>query len=593
MFSCRIAFHILVLIVVSNVLVCQKQDYTWILGYSSSRQNTEPTVGTTIVRFANEQLHMTRDTIEANLNATSSLISDPKTGELILYSDGCRVWDHRHKRVKGLEEINRDSYFWGSYYGTNLAQNIIILPDPTSEHIYRLIYLWFDQIKGDTVFRANKLRSSLVNMKDPVNPIVLHKDLDIHYESYSAIGITACRHANGRDWWIVVPTRHSHDKVVFLLDPEGLKFSNKYISGLKSRTMGYGNAAFSPDGNTYGWLSEDDRALDGGFIELFDFDRCEGKLSNHRLKQLNDNNGLWGIAFSSNLKFLYYSGGNYLFREIVTEFSDPDKRILIDSPDAIPGKQFQCTFGRLIQAPDGRFYLFVISTTRCVSVIDYPDAQNIEDIGWRRDGLTLLTINGKTFPNFPNYRLGPLDGSICDTLGFNNIPFARFRQDQDTSRHRCIKFLDLSAFIPPESEPEWYWDLGDGTQSRDTSPIHCFEKDGVYEVCMIIKNKYGADTLCRTLNVGTSVTNDEGKIKLEIDIFPNPASDHFILNVHDYLPESMYMDLINAQGHTVLHERIYQGSNVIDTEKLLTGIYLVNIFERGLLVKSEKIVVRD
>ncbi|MBK9270461.1 MAG: T9SS type A sorting domain-containing protein [Saprospiraceae bacterium] len=268
-----------------HISSAQKQDYTWILGYSSSRLYSDTTIGTTIVRFADEQLRMTRDTIEANHNATSSLISDPKTGELILYSDGCRVWDHRHNRVKGLEEINRDSYFWGSYYGTNISQNILILPDPSADHTYRLIYLWFDKPKYDTVFRANKLRSTLVNVKDPDQSVVLHKDLDIYFESFSVIGITACRHANGRDWWIVVPTRHSHDKVVFLLDPEGLKFSNKYVSGLKSRTMGYGNAAFSPDGKTYGWLSEDDRALDGGFIELFDFDRCEGKLSNHRLKQ--------------------------------------------------------------------------------------------------------------------------------------------------------------------------------------------------------------------------------------------------------------------------------------------------------------------
>ena len=589
--SCRIVILLLGLLILSNLVFCQKQDYTWILGYSSSKLYSDTNIGTTIVRFADEQMRMKRDTIEANLNGTCSVISDPTTGDLILYSDGCRVWDHRHKRVKGLEEINRDSYFWGSYYGTDLAQNILILPDPSADHTYRLIYLWFDKIKYDTVFRANKLRSTLVNMKDPDKPIVLHKDLDIHYESFSVIGLTACRHANGRDWWIVVPTRHSHDKVVFLLDPEGLKFSNKYVSGIKSRTMGYGNAAFSPDGKTYGWLSEEDRALDGGFIELFDFDRCEGKLSNHRLRQVKDNNGLWGNAFSPNNQYWYYSGGNYLFRENKAEFLEPEKRILIDSPDAIPGKQFQCTFGRLIHAPDGKFYLFVISTTRCVSVIDFPDAQNIEDIGWRRDGLKLLTINGRTFPNFPNYRLGPLDGSICDTLGLNNTPFARYRYDQDSSRYRCFRFLDLTAFIPPESEPQWYWDLGDGTQSRDTSPVHCYQKDGVYEVCLMVKNKYGADTLCRTLHVGTSATGDAGKTILSTELFPNPATDHFVLNIHDYLPERMYLHLMNPQGQNVYTARLYQGSNFIETRDLQPGVYSALIYERGILVKAEKLVV--
>lgn len=70
--SCRNAFLLIGLTVLSNIAMTQKEDYTWILGYSSSRQNADPTVGTTIVRFANEQLHMTRDTIEANFNHTSS-----------------------------------------------------------------------------------------------------------------------------------------------------------------------------------------------------------------------------------------------------------------------------------------------------------------------------------------------------------------------------------------------------------------------------------------------------------------------------------------------------------------------------------------
>lgn len=31
-------------------------------------------------------------------------------------------------------------------------------------------------------------------------------------------------------------------------------------------------------------------------------------------------------------------------------------------------------------------------------------------------GITLPTYNASSLPNFPNYRLGPLEGSPCDTL---------------------------------------------------------------------------------------------------------------------------------------------------------------------------------
>ena len=151
--------------------------------------------------------------------------------------------------------------------------------------------------------------------------------------------------------------------------------------------------------------------------------------------------------------------------------------------------------------------------------------------------------------------------------------------------------MDLSGYLTEESEPEWYWDLGDGTQSRDTSPMHCYARDGVYEVCLIVKNKYGADTLCRTLHVGTSSTDDEGKIIISSELFPNPASGHFVLNIHDYLPERMYLHLVNPQGQKVHTQRLYQGSNVIDTHTLSPGLYSALIYERGILVKVEKLVV--
>ncbi|MBK6701219.1 MAG: hypothetical protein IPG55_15310 [Saprospiraceae bacterium] len=38
--------------------------------------------------------------------------------------------------------------------------------------------------------------------------------------------------------------------------------------------------------------------------------------------------------------------------------------------------------------------------------------------------------------------------------------------------------------------------------SRDTNPSQTYSKNGVYEVCLIVKNKNRFDTLCRTLYIG-------------------------------------------------------------------------------------------
>lgn len=87
----------------------------------------------------------------------------------------------------------------------------------------------------------------------------------------------------------------------------------------------------------------------------------------------------------------------------------------------------------------------------------------------------------------------------------------------------------------------------------------------------------------------TTSVNDVSYDFDRITIQPNPASDHFVIHVQDYLPESMYLRLVNAQGQTVHSERVYQGSNVIDMEHLPTGLYSVVIYERGQVMKVENL----
>ncbi|MBK8192316.1 MAG: PKD domain-containing protein [Lewinellaceae bacterium] len=101
--------------------------------------------------------------------------------------------------------------------------------------------------------------------------------------------------------------------------------------------------------------------------------------------------------------------------------------------------------------------------------------------------------------HFAHYRLGPVDGSSCDSLGIDNIPWAWWRYKQDTALYGTIYFTDLSAYEPTE----WHWDFGDGAFSSDTSPVHGYAAPGTYTVCLTVSNAFGADTLCRTIHIAT------------------------------------------------------------------------------------------
>jgi len=201
------------------------------------------------------------------------------------------------------------------------------------------------------------------------------------------------------------------------------------------------------------------------------------------------------------------------------------------------------------------------------------------------NSFALKTLGGYGIPNMPNYRLGPIDGSSCDTLGIDNIPWAWWRHDQDTTDYLNFEFTDLSAY----EVTEWEWRFGDGMTSNSQSPIHRYSKNGIYEVCLIAKNKNGADTLCKILNVGTTSTIDD-KDQIKIEIFPNPCKEYFIVNILDYNPEKMHFELFDLNEKLLLTQRLFEGSNGIELGAVSSGIYFVKIIEQGRVVKSEKVI---
>ena len=70
-----------------------------------------------------------------------------------------------------------------------------------------------------------------------------------------------------------------------------------------------------------------------------------------------------------------------------------------------------------------------------------------------------------------------------------------------------VNLLDVSFTNTSTSPltPSYIWDFGDGTTSALTNPSHTYAVMGAYSVCLIVSNICGADTLCKTVNVGCNL----------------------------------------------------------------------------------------
>lgn len=277
-----------------------------------------------------------------------------------------------------------------------------------------------------------------------------------------------------------------------------------------------GQAVFSPDGSTYAKLNSP--GSPGAWLDIYDFDRCTGTLSNYR-KIFKKPGDICGLAISPNSRYLYLSLGRVLYQYDLYAADLAGSETVVGEYDGFQSPPLWPTFFFMLQlAPDGKIYMNSASNVNRLHVISAPDFAGAA-CQFQQHAFAIPTLNNWSLPNFPNYRLGPLDGSACDTLSLNNQPVAHFRWAfWDTLSHLHVFFNDLSVYDPQE----WHWDFGDGATSTDKHPEHTYAAPGTYSVCLSVRNDYGADTICYALILGATGTQATTTALLPALALPNP-----------------------------------------------------------------------
>jgi len=125
----------------------------------------------------------------------------------------------------------------------------------------------------------------------------------------------------------------------------------------------------------------------------------------------------FGLAFSPDGRKIYASSTLFLYQFDLDKanLAAYDTVAIWDGTYA-PSPPFATYF--LIQAlrPDGKIYITTGNGTPTLHTIDYPDSSGMA-CHVSQHSIVLPTINASTCPTFPNYFLGPVVGSICDSLG--------------------------------------------------------------------------------------------------------------------------------------------------------------------------------
>lgn len=543
---------------------CQYHDFIWLSGYNDGNILTSG-FGITQINFDDNEPVL--DSMEWNFfdfYLTDVTFSD-SSGNLLFYSNGIDVWNAQHELMENGEWLNPGEFAiaWKDY-GYPLFQGALALPLPESDDTYFLIH-------GPRINETETL-------DDHMNPFyystiqfnadypfgkVKEKNIAVISDTLDLGRITAVKHANGRDWWIVVS---EYDRISFykvLLDPTGVNLSDlQWLhSGYNHKLAGVGQSCFSPKGQYY-CRHQLEHLFN--YIELFDFDRCTGQLSNYRKIDLPELACEGGVAFSPNSRYLYVPSCLFLYR---MDLWAPDLEASLEILAEFDGfESFAPTyFYAAYLGPDGKIYINTPSGSDRYHIIHRP---NEEEPQVEQHGLDLLTINALSIPNNPHYRLGPLDGSPCDTLGLDNHPLARFTYFDTTL---SVSFMDVSTYEPDT----WHWDFGDGQESTLQNPVHTYADTGYYQVCLTASNMYSADTFCRWVHVQetpSGIKEQQGSSRLEV--FPNPACNQISFTIP--WEGLSFVEVIDITG-TIRYSSTKAGTVKLDIQDLAPGYYYLGV----------------
>lgn len=428
----RLSYKIIYLCLLQGIgilsLSAQKHDYQWLFGYGNRVASTDTNFGGIILDFNDTPTALVKHVRLSDINEDNVSYSD-NNGKLLFYSNGGDIFDSQDSIM-----LNGDSINFGNdwevelietserYRGLRIIQGMLALPAPSdSSGAYLFHYSVHLCILSDTseAYLTDTSFYSLIDFKGNNNlGKVIKKNQVLNSDTLSYAELSAVQHGNGRDWWIIHPYYTGNCYYKFLLSDTGTGLHDIQCIGENQYGFGgIGTSCFSPNGEKYFWVDP----LDS--IRMFDFDRCTGELSNPQTIPFPyplsaDTLGVAssGIAISPNGRYMYIAATIMVLQY---DLEAPDIGASVDTVAIWDGSYdpypLANTFFIEQLGPDGKIYINSTNSVESLSVINQPDSSGVNCIV-SQHSLFLHTYNDASMPNFPNYRLGPLHGSACDTL---------------------------------------------------------------------------------------------------------------------------------------------------------------------------------
>ena len=408
----------------SNLLSQIKRDYVWTIGDNGSSGISHPDFGGVNLNFNTEPVDILRiERIEKSFGSNSSSISDID-GKLMFFTGGCFVYGKNNLLIENGDIINegefRNRCITGSSYISGNASTLF-LPNPINENEYYLIHQRRDALGSSA--SATLLFSKLNSAENNGLGMIIEGNIPVLGVRTLLGSMASVKHANGKDWWLIVPEDSTNNYNMLLVDEFGIQNTHDQEIGneIGFYGIGTGQSKFSPDGTKYARWTSTQQLL------IADFDRTTGRFSNEIQIEVQEEGTRGGTEFSPNSRFLYVSTDDYIYQLDLLESDIASSSQVVAEYDGFVDF-LPTSFDRMQLTPDCRIFINLPGGHRFWHIIHNPNEKGLA-CNVEQRGLFLKTWTFNTMPYFPNYNLSALGdsgGYPCDstkiTVSSTDIP---------------------------------------------------------------------------------------------------------------------------------------------------------------------------
>jgi len=321
---------------------------------------------------------------------TFASIAD-SNGNLLLYFNNDRILNGSHLLIENGDSLKLH---------TSATQGNLVLPVPENPSKYYLFYI--------SLSLTSRIRHAVVDMSlnNGLGKVII-KNKKLWSQDITE-KLQAVKHANGRDWWIVVHEILSRNFVIFKLTQDGI--TDTLVQSI-GPVIPYGEIVgqmkLSRQGDKLVWADA------YGRLAVSKFDRCTGAFYAWQQLLYSFPDGFYGceLSYSGNVCYVNESRQHntiYQFDLTATDIVGSATIVYVDSVGHAAIEQFQI-------GPDKKIYI----ANRTVNVPKDSFNTHLTVIAQPESlGMACLvqpysfSLNNREsyngLPNMPNYNLGPL-----------------------------------------------------------------------------------------------------------------------------------------------------------------------------------------